>query len=372
MRGEVSIYHGDKFAYKESNMLVDQAGSLFVDILTANPSLSGIESASAILDASNYTIQAISFGGGYQDYQNHAFGIDVSAQAITSASIVVNSHVDSSAGDWANSYHGQLKDLAPISYSQPKDTRIERRPTIPPLVDPALNNYDNALSGMDFDKGQFLNTLHTSASNGLGVSSLLVGAYPASGGTWYRLLNHDDTFASGGRFYSKYNEDHVMDASGFINMTVSSGQQGQEIEAAATSVNTQYSGLIIWAPADGSFSGANGHLSYRTFVSGGDAGALALYGGIYGAGLWYLDLKTLLAEGQLPPYSFDSLNNVRKYKLFAKKTFTRSPTYHADSEAGDSPHPIGGLRSFEHAPELDGTFPHSLVNFIGVTWTIYL
>ena len=64
MRGEVEIWDGDKLLHKESNLLVNGAGELLADIMTVSPSLSGIadHATSSILDSSNYTIQAISFG----------------------------------------------------------------------------------------------------------------------------------------------------------------------------------------------------------------------------------------------------------------------------------------------------------------------
>ena len=64
MRGEVEIWAEGKLVLMEDNMLVDGAGELLADAMTVSPSLSGISSASSILDTSNYTIQAISFGTG--------------------------------------------------------------------------------------------------------------------------------------------------------------------------------------------------------------------------------------------------------------------------------------------------------------------
>ena len=74
MRGEVEIWDGDKLLHKESNLLVNGAGELLADIMTVSPSLSGIadHATSSILDASNYTIQAISFGKDASAYQNNA------------------------------------------------------------------------------------------------------------------------------------------------------------------------------------------------------------------------------------------------------------------------------------------------------------
>ena len=74
MRGEVEIWDGDKLLHKESNLLVNGAGELLADIMTVSPSLSGIadHATSSILDSSNYTIQAISFGKDASAYQYNA------------------------------------------------------------------------------------------------------------------------------------------------------------------------------------------------------------------------------------------------------------------------------------------------------------
>jgi len=78
MRGEVEIWDGDKLLHKESNLLVNGAGELLADIMTVSPSLSGIadHATSSILDASNYTIQAISFGKDASAYQYNAHALN--------------------------------------------------------------------------------------------------------------------------------------------------------------------------------------------------------------------------------------------------------------------------------------------------------
>ena len=77
MRGTVEIYQdygadNQKMVYQEGNLLVDGAGSLIVDMLTTSPSLSALPSASSLLDTSNYTIQAMSFGKAESGYQKNA------------------------------------------------------------------------------------------------------------------------------------------------------------------------------------------------------------------------------------------------------------------------------------------------------------
>jgi hypothetical protein len=75
MRGEVQIWKGDELVHQEDNLLVNGAGESIVDMLTVSPSLSGIPTASALLDTSNYTIQAISFGKDASAYQFNAHAL---------------------------------------------------------------------------------------------------------------------------------------------------------------------------------------------------------------------------------------------------------------------------------------------------------
>ena len=78
MRGEVEVWSGDDLILKEANMLTDGAGELLADIMTVSPSLATISdpATQAILDASNYTIQAISFGTGSDAFRSNAHAKD--------------------------------------------------------------------------------------------------------------------------------------------------------------------------------------------------------------------------------------------------------------------------------------------------------
>lgn len=73
MRGEVEIYRGSEKIYHADNMIVDGAGKTIADIMTLSRSLSGVEdhATSSILDTSNYTIQAISFGKDKQSFNDY-------------------------------------------------------------------------------------------------------------------------------------------------------------------------------------------------------------------------------------------------------------------------------------------------------------
>ena len=82
MRGEVEIWRGDELISRESNLIVDGAGATIADIMTVPHSISGTTlavpgsrqypTASAILDASNYRVQAMSFGEDAAAYQLNA------------------------------------------------------------------------------------------------------------------------------------------------------------------------------------------------------------------------------------------------------------------------------------------------------------
>ena len=349
---------------------MDNAGSLIVDILTANRDLSGIAGASAILDSSNYTIQALSFGKGSEAYSKHAHSPDVSAQAIASAAMVVWG-LD---GNDVSSYQTSDADLKVISYPNPIDTRLEPLSTKVPIMD-AWSIIDPDDLPTDYnpeiiDVGQNLNALNSSGNNGYGLSSLNIGCYASSGGTTFIKLDGSgyDTLTTSS-FISKYNLEGNMDVSGFINMVVSSASAGTEVDSAAyRTAAGAYGGLIV--RAEPNFS-STGEVTYQTWVSGGDLGAASLYGGIHSMGLWYLDLKTLLAEGKMPPYSFDALNNQRKYKLFCKKVYSRDITHHADSE-GLSP-TVGGLASFcQVAPGGFNATYRDILNTLTISWTIEL
>ena len=62
----------------------------------------------------------------------------------------------------------------------------------------------------------------------------------------------------------------------------------------------------------------------------GDAITIAAFGGVKHVGVYCLDLKGMLASSLMPPYSWDALNNNRKYKLVAKATILGDSLYNRD------------------------------------------
>ncbi len=104
MKGLVKIYLGDKLLAEESNLVVDGASELLADIFTMSPSLSSIPSASAILDASNYTIKAISYGKARDSFTENAhvfstynwmnYGEDASSWTYSNGALLVSTIPD--------------------------------------------------------------------------------------------------------------------------------------------------------------------------------------------------------------------------------------------------------------------------------------
>jgi len=307
-------------------MIVDKAGEVIADILTISPSLAKIPSASAILDTSNFTFQAISYGKDASAFNHHAHlrlpfyegdeypsGIFLRSYQVYDS---VSSYQSSAIASSIPSY-----ELLP-DYPSPLDTRLERRPC-------RTINLAWPLSGMDI--GHCPNYAILSSYE---YTYPALGCFPASGnGTNYYVLSGPQTkvweedeqyFAYSGTLVSDYNTYGIMDSSGFLTFAPINGSRGK---IAVT--NAQYtSGALV--SIEPNFS-STGQVDVVWRLKGGDAGALLLYGGVYHLGLWCLDIKAMLKEGHKPPFAFNPLNNIRKYRLFAKKTFSKDLLYIKDA-----------------------------------------
>ena len=111
--------------------------------------------------------------------------------------------------------------------------------------------------------------------------------------------------------------------------------------------NSNSLGYLISSALPG-FSSIGGEIAYIIDLSGGasDGAALALYGGLFSLGLHTLDIKESLRYGNLPPYTFTALNNPRKYRLFAKKSFSQNIVIHKDKP------PLGALPGLLNFPNI--------------------
>jgi len=289
-------------------MFVDKAGEHIADIMTMPRSLSGIASASAILDTSNYTFQAISYGKDALGFKNHAHTIlSPSSDGI----IKVISYGD-------NSYSGYNPLLTASSVSSyklypgsfsPLDTRLESKSTLP--------NYELNVP----DLGQYLNP---SINPSLSAYTHLIGGFPEASGTKYQIFNSSgQLIVSGLLLSSVYNQYGIMDSSGFLTFAQVPLILHQLAYAQTESSPANTDPYLLAGVIRSAEAGFPREVDLKWILPGGECGALNLFGGVYHIGLWCLDIKQMLKEGNTPPYSFNPLNNIRRYRLFAKKTFNR-------------------------------------------------
>ena len=210
-----SIDHG-------CNMVVDKAGELIVDMLTVSPSLSSIPTASSVLDASNYTVQAISFGKDFSGYDSHAHNVGntLATQTLFVDNVV---RVVSFEDVTVSSYHtsatiGRIINQTPEvsafyallpEYPAPNNTRLEERDTSHTLSVAADNHNTghnvNALMVKEASAGTFVNR------------GELIGCWPASAGTDFAILSSfTDAGHSiySGTFSGNFNYFGNMDPSG--------------------------------------------------------------------------------------------------------------------------------------------------------------
>lgn len=313
----------------ESNMILIGAAESLIDALTVSPSLSGIPSASSILDTSNYTIQGITLGKGFDAFQEYAHHLDVASSAISTTAVsVINPGATSSLAT------SSVSSILNPSFPHPDDRRLERNST---LTRYTLHDIGHNLNSIEFS-ATMLDDGHGGGT--VGLSSLSIGCYPPKGGVpLYYYSNSEGAFIGSSLMTGRFNENDVMDASGMINMTVTSIEEGNALsefpldQGLYMTPHTQ--GVVAEAPL--LFSALNGQIGYNLVLSAGDFAIPNAYGGIWSLGLWVIDTKAMICSGINPPFAFNSLDNKRLYKLFAKKIFSRDLTYARDVTTDSEP-----------------------------------
>jgi len=339
VRGKIEVYKSfgnedQELVMEGKNTIVDGAGELLADIMTAPASLSSIPDLSSILDTSNYTIQAISFGTDSSGYRKHghAWGDAVFNKVInqtsntnlirviaiaSGSSLVTSSYVPTDAGK-----------LLP-SFVTPRQTSLEEN-TLPSGV--AAGTTLLSLTPDIEDVGHNLNVIPY-ASSILGTlsnfSSLgaVFGCYPegsSTGGSQFYVVSSDSNIPAGGTaptdvmyagtYNSLFNQVSSMDIQGFVNFVGSSTTDDY--------ISSGWSGLTVSAnltPMSPLHSSSTGEIAYQVIIGSGDLGTANLYGGIYNIGLWSMDLCAALKENN-PPFAFSNIVNPKKYRLFSKKS----------------------------------------------------
>jgi hypothetical protein len=310
-------------------MFTQGFGEVITDMLTVNPELSKLTAASSILDASNYTFQAVTYGKDAQGYNYHGHTVssiqyvdgdpnnDVSGY--NDGFIIVKNYVDNPAfGVGASSYEvsavNRALDVMKImpNYPHNHDTRLERSST----VTTNISDY----SATPYDLGHYLNAITDPA-----LSSVwnVVGGFPPAGNTskYYVFSGTEDNpqFAVSGNLSGVYNEFGLVDKYGYVTinpngpldsgLSSTTNEQGSDLSA----------GVCVFSSTGNAPSDAT--VSLAVVPQKGDAASLLLFGGCNHIGIYCLDINGMLSSGITPPYSWDSLNNNRKYKLIGKVTF---------------------------------------------------
>jgi hypothetical protein len=341
MRGVVEIYKQGKLVHSEDNLIVDGASELLADIFTVSPTYATIPSASSLLDTSNYTIQAISFGKGNNAYGRNAhYYTDVKDTFINSLGqlcIVTSSNpVLSGVAQLATSAYTPDIDLP--EYPSPTDILLGTASKVTGVTSGletytvlagqnvnylSVNNTSGLYSNSSALSEQLLGV--TTSSNAIGS---ILGCYPdssANGGSNFYMFSSVDGSANtdlanltfSGTLSGGFNSASSMDHLGFVNMIMSS------VQDSTYSLSSSYSGLTISAGSD--FS-STGEVLYEVMIASGDARGSNLYGGISTMGLWSIDGKSSMVAGNSPPFTFNTLNTNRTYKLFSRKVFNTDIT----------------------------------------------
>lgn len=306
-------------------MILNAFGELLTDILTVNPAIRSIPSASAILDASNYTIAAVSFGKDSEGYTHHAhslssYALGVYNNGILKCKIYNVSSPSSYHSSATHTYFSSTYNSVP-NYPSIYDNRLER--------DSTMTNIPGTSNVGHYVNAAISNDTFTSGGNTYFVSNAwnVIGGFPPSGNSSiYALYDFSGGFVTSGNLSGVYNTHRLMDKNGFLKAT-----QVTITDVSPDSVPWTTAGAKV-AVQVGSF---NEYPEIDIYISPqmGDAASLAAFGGINHIGVWCLDIKQMLEDGLRPPFAWDALNNTRKYKLIGKTTFWKDLLHHNDDTA---------------------------------------
>ena len=327
-------------------MFVQGFGEVLTDALTVNPALADLPSASAILDASNFTFQAVTFGKDAEGFTQHSHVVSTTQYAVDGDSSSVSGYDDgiitiinygSDTTDGASSYvlSGTYAEFSSTYNSVPNDpspldVRLSRGST--KSTNLVGFSGTSATSGEYSsivlpDLGHYANPVIISSvdSSGIGLSSIWnkIGAFAPSGGADYSLYDKDKDLLVTGTLSGYYNTYSLMDKDGYLTVNPSS-----VTELSPPSFHDYTLGSLLLSSVGYPVSG--GELLLKNYVPSSDAGTLAAFGSVKHIGVYCLDLKDMLSSDLTPPYEWNALNNKRKYKLVAKVTLLDNPLYHRD------------------------------------------
>jgi len=312
-------------------MFLQGFGEVLTDILTVNPELSGITAASSILDTSNYTFHAITYGKDAQGFNFHAHSVStvnrvdgvvtgynddhVVAINYTNTAPIVSSYPASAVHNTFSSTYTSLPHYPAVNHTRLELASTQTTPSVAfSAAGPDLGHYPNAW-------------IDTTLSN----AWTIIGGFapPSAAGKSCNLYNSAGVLIGSGVLSGVYNQNEVIDKDGYITVSQVSGLNGQ---LGADGQGFELSGgPVMFSSTTSGVQLSKGITAMAVVPQHGDAVTLAAYGGINHIGVYCLDLRTMLASGITPPYSYNALNNNRIYKLVSKVSFLDNLINHEDA-----------------------------------------
>jgi hypothetical protein len=310
MRGIVEIYKDYGTPNQElleisNNLIVDSGGEMIADLMTLPVAASQMSSASAIYDASNYTIKAISFGKDARAYGENAHGLSplqASGQAAGQIWGLVTTNVSS---------------YTPVNYlpSEPSPYDIKLQ-VIPSSIFNIGSGTFDSLGGVSSvlvsaaELGQLINIRPYYSNIFSGTQQarwyLRAGCWPRSSDTLLIVNSITSSILTNKTVTSNFNTVSSMDWRGYVKTTTTTNPMNGLVTSSTSALS------------------ATGELIYQITVASGDANVANMFGGITQIGLWGLNVKSMISAGRMPPYAFHPYNNLLDYKLFSKKTFNKN------------------------------------------------
>ena len=312
MRGVIEIFRGAEKISEESNLIVDSASEVIANALTVFPGVSAISSASSILDSSNYTVQAISFGKDGSAYSMNGHDVVDGQKAIAAVAPLLGGYDQYTTLGFVSalSTSSYYPTNLPPKHPKPIDVALEVDfPDGSPNSQKIYGHNLNFIQYVSVPDAKKLRAFPDDTSVATIATSRSFGCYAQREGTYWELSLSGPSYTqiTSGVHAGGLNAVSALDFRGFIRAYTSAEE------------SSPGSGLIV--SADNDFS-STGQVKYVVTLPSGDVGMANLFGGILTAGLWALDISGSLATGVLPPYNWIDASGVtdREYKLFSKKS----------------------------------------------------
>ena len=392
LKGEVEVFKilqdgSSTSVLKESNMVVDGASEMIVDMLTTPYSLKNV-AGSETLNPSNFTVKAVTLGKASQLYGGQPETSAADTNVIGMHSVYNNQFLSTvyndTTGPFAEAWIG-ARNTAPnttsswvpsdklpkepfpgdVSLEDSSKTQIELYYEIGDPFDEDTGQYVlgfgveggwNDASNLIPPKGHNLNTLYGRSAKSM--ETMFQGCYAPSDGMTVYLWENDltrkvvedqpypitamlENIESGVQNVSgRYNTVGSMDRDGYLVAydLQDHPASGDLTQGVAVSAGTTNSLTSVSYTADGLIDGSANFIAspavvYSFSISSSDLLALAAYKGVTNIGLWTFDQKETY-KNESPPLAWTTPTNNRKYKLFAKKVFSEDLTTIQDVGTG--------------------------------------